>query len=74
MATGNHPRPSNGAVRRALAILRRNDGAVLYWQVDANIFTYAERMGAIRFDPQTDLYVHPRARALDDGAYTMAAA
>ncbi len=50
------------------------DGAILYWQTPGyeNAWQSAMERGVIKFDTDTDCYVHPEARKLGDDGYTMA--
>lgn len=55
-----------------LRLLAAYGGAVLTWQVpEARIFIEAAQAEAIRVDEEADLYVHPAAIKVGDGAYAM---
>jgi len=65
-----------GAENRAyvLRVLADADGAHLAWQFsgsDLNLFKQALEVGVIKFDAESDLYVHPDAIKVADGAYKM---
>jgi hypothetical protein len=56
-----------------LRALVQADGALLIWQAPGNTtdWEFAIDNGAVILDAEHDLYVHPAARALGDGAYTL---
>ncbi len=57
------------STRRALNMLRAADGAILAWQIPSAFwcdFECARANGVIRFDVDSDCFVHPDARALRD--------
>jgi hypothetical protein len=60
-------------VEEALAELAAGGGAVLWFQVsDDQSFEYHAFNGALRFDEDTDCYVHPDAGRYPDDEYGFA--
>lgn len=56
-----------------LRFLERNNGAVLYWQVDdEEAWQRARDNGIIFMDWESDCYVHPLAVPNGDGSFFMA--
>ena len=65
---------------QVLAVLADANGAMLAWQASyvatcgpnpVEAFADALARGVIRFDEDSDCYVHPDARALGDGGFSM---